>query len=309
MKIDNSVGNLRINHSNTERANQIDREKETGGQGTEKKSVKSKGCSIKARSLNMLEYGIEDKKQKAMKDAMEFVKEQFKSDTTIDNALKECREQTEQSKSELKEAQHEIETIQEEREKLKEEYGGDIENKEYQERVAVYDKKQSEVSKTAEKASGNITSQARIINGVKKEMVKYHGMDDATNAAEKTLKASTKEITGMLVQEATEHVDKEIEEQIEQGKQQKAENEEVLQKAEKAETLQNVQAETEKIAARAEESTKPKQSGNGGTKQFESTMNEISQKMSEINEKTAKIVEEQKLLMEDIKGAMVDCIL
>lgn len=86
------------------------------------KQEKNQKKSIDASGLNLCQDSIAEKKKKAMQDAMDFIKQQFESDSHVDEALEECRGQIEEGKEQALAASKELKSIQEQKEQLKEEY-------------------------------------------------------------------------------------------------------------------------------------------------------------------------------------------
>lgn len=86
--------------------------KQTLGAADKREAGSVKNGSINAQKLNLGNDPIADKKQKAMRDAMRLVKNQFKADLKVDDSLKLCEEVTQQSEEKIKEAQEGIGIIE-----------------------------------------------------------------------------------------------------------------------------------------------------------------------------------------------------
>ena len=78
---------------------------------TENTQQEKKEQSIQASELNLFQDGIAEKKKKAMQDAMDFVKQQFESDSEVDAVIDECREQIAEGKEQALAASRELKDI------------------------------------------------------------------------------------------------------------------------------------------------------------------------------------------------------
>lgn len=293
MKINSAVGNESALNNGY-----IQNRMEGGAKAGE--AVKVENGSINASGLSIFEDEIANKKQKAMQDAMQYIKEQFAADGEIGDTLESCRKRSAESRESLKEAQKEIAAIEEEKQRLKEEYGEDSE--EYKLQAEEYDKMKEPWQQQKEAAQKDIALQAGTIRGIKQEILKHHGMIDAQNAKELTLEAAGKEIAGMLIEEAREKIEEDIKDAVEKGEEQKAEKEEIESK------LEEIQAEQKKKAQDAEEDSKENHN-NAKRSTGAPDLDAMNQKFKEIAENTQKIAAEQKLLMEEMKGIAVDTVL
>lgn len=141
------------------------------------------------------------------------------------------------------------------------------------------------------------------IKAIKQEELKHHSMIDATKNAEKSLKASSDEIIGMLKDEAVDKIDEDLEEVVEEAKDKKEENlkEEAEREAARAEREKQAQEVEDKL-----KETKKNASQKANLLQDHTGSEEILRQQQEIERNTQKILEEQKLLGEEIKGIVVD---
>lgn len=316
---------MRIDANIQENKNLMQRTQEAGKeeQPGVKKNGKEAGQTINASELNLMQDSILERKKKAMADAMDIVSKQFKADAKIDADLDERRSKIAESKENANAALKEINSLSEEQEKLKETYGIADDSQEQQDlelRMKFQEsmKPGSNVTLTREEmkrveelgpmteyqqqamdlenakgvwkdemkaAQKEISLQTQIIRGTKQELLKYHGMVDAQNAADASLKAASDELVGMLMQEGLDHIKEEVEDAVEKGEDLKEEKEE-------QEALREEQ--------KAEQTEQTKQQTESGT--LQNVQNEVEQQIQEILEK-------QKLLEEDLKGIQVDNII
>lgn len=261
-----------------------------------------KGQSIQASELNLFQDGIAEKKKKAMQDAMDFVKQQFESDSEVDAVMDECREQIAEGKEQALAASRELKDIQEQKEQLKEEYPDGGEDYE----AYVKDLDEMEKYWKAEMANGQamVSDSTSAIKSIKQEALKHHGMVDAAKAAEETMKNASKEAIGMLVNESKEAVDEKMEETVEKAEEAKEE------KAEQEEQMKEAQIEREKQAAEIEEELEKRKKARENRVNTQADHPALTQdminKQQQILENTQQILEEQSLLPEEIKGIVVD---
>lgn len=276
------------------------KERTKAADGTEEKSMQVKNGSINAAGLNLCQDSIEDKKKKAMEDAMDLIKKQYETDSQIDDFLDEVREDTKANKQAAQEALKEFNAIKEEKEKLKEQYS-DESDPEYQAALKDYNEMENYWKKEIDTAHKAISADAKAVRNIKQEILKQHGMDDAKRAADEMLEAAGKEIIGMLMDEAKDKVDKELEEVVDKA-------EEVKEaKEEKEEALEEAQAEREKMLEDEEEELQKRKKVRVSQKDINGIdYAELMRSQQKIAEGVEEILEEQKLLAEEIKGIVID---
>lgn len=281
------------------------------------------GVTIQASQLNLMQDSILERKKKAMQEAMGIINQQFSADAKIDENLEERRERILENKETMDAATKEIRTLSEEQEKLKETYCIDADSEEqkdlelrlkirevakpgskvrlteedvarmkelgsmtdYQRQYMDLENMKDYWQEEKETAQKVITEETQIIKGTKQELLKYHGMVDAQNAAAETLKAASDEIVGMLMQEAQEQLEEKVDEAVERGEKLQEEREELEalreeQKAEREEQMQQL-----------------------------SDLPDVQQMQGEIEARIREILAKQKLLEEDLKGIQVDELL
>lgn len=295
MKVNNVANDTIVNTNNRSQVQNSE-----GIQQEEQGAVKN--GAVKGSDLNLIQDPIEEKKKKAMEDAMEFIKNQFKTDQQVDDVLDECRDTIKSSKAAMKEAAEELSDIKKQKEELGEMYA-DKDDEEYKMRLAELNDRASEFQKQYDNANKMIGAATQGIKEIKQEVLKHHGMVDAWKLEEESLKASSDEIIGMLKDEAIDKIDKDLDEVVEEAKEAKEEN------AKKDAELEEIRAEREKqaqeIEERLEEARKRDATPTG--KSFKSIdTSDLVMKQQEVLQHTQQILEEQKLLEEEIKGIVVD---
>lgn len=271
----------------------LDNNKEKGQQ------EKTEGKSINASELNLIQDPITEKKQKAMQDAMNFIKKQFESDGKVDETLGECRDQIAAGKESGQEASKELQAIREQKEQLKEEYP-DENDEEYKAYLKDLNEREGYWKGELNAANKMISDSTKAIKAIKQEALKHHGMVDAVKAAEETMAAASKEAIGMLMDEAKDQVDEKLDEAVDKAD--KAEDE----KKEKEEALKESQAEREKQAQDIEEQQRKNRERAGVAAAEPLDVKDMLEKQQDILENTQQILEEQSLLPEEIKGIIVD---
>ncbi len=185
---------------------------------------------------------------------------------------------------------------------------------EYQERCMAIDAQQDRFEKSNEQIDAESRAYNAAIRSTKQERLKNNEMVKAQKKADIVLEAASREVIGMLTDEATEHVDEKLEEQVEEAKkkaEEKAEQEKkVEQRQEKAEELEQRIDETrekrkeqENDRKEAEERARMEEEllggmmeagvgGVGATKEAQSDIKTMLHKMN--------------LLDEDLKGSIVE---
>lgn len=295
-------------------------QEQTAAAARQEKAVKEEVKSIDASGLNLGQDSIAQRKGRAQKEAMDIIRNQFKSDGKIDESIADCREKIADNKDKATEALGHINELTEQQEQLKEDWNiaddsqeqQDLELRlkakeamkpnskvelsaqeweqysklgpmsEYQQAVMDWENEKDMFRKDLEDANKNIAIQSQVIRATKQEMLKHHGMDDAAALAEESRKAASKEIIGMAVQEGMDSIKEEIDEAVEKGQEQKEKNEE-------------------------EEALREKKKADEMELQQQAMNLPNAQKLQdEVEQKIQEIMAKQKLLEEDLKGCQVD---
>lgn len=275
---------------------------------------------------DLFENKLLQKKKEAREKAMKVIGDAFKGDKQIDNDLQERRDKISSLEEENQKLQNQINEIGKRQDALMEQYGitadsqeqkdlellrkkdkwlrgegealtkeefervSQLENEEltdYQKRQREWDAEKKHFQKDIDKNNEEIFLENAIIKGTKLERLKHSPMVKAQKEAEAILDASSKEIIGMIMDEAKDTIDEK--------------NKEAQEKAEKLEEKQEEQeAFIEKQKEKREENEEllenmPIQE-----------MIQMGQLKEEIKQEIKNIISEMKLVAEDIKGAVVD---
>lgn len=217
-----------------------------------------------------------------------------------------------QRKAEADEKGLEITFTEEEQARLKEMEG--IPLTEYQKRCMEIDSYQQVYERENDLIDDKIEAYNGSIRAIRQERLKFHEMVNAQKKADAVMEAASKEVIGMLMEEAKDHVDEEIEEKREEAEEkaeEKAEEEEKIEERnEEQEELENrideahaKNEEREELRREAEERSREDavllgdmmDAGMGG-------MNSVSNVQTDVKN----MLHKMKLLEEDLKGSMVD---
>ncbi|MCM1135975.1 MAG: hypothetical protein NC400_10420 [Clostridium sp.] len=242
---------------------------------------KGKRKTIYAGDMNKKNDLIAQKKQAARKQAMKIVRDAWDGDRKVDEGINESKGRIEEYKSALAEANEELKQFKENRQAL----GLPEEVEEGSPEAAELKR----IEDSIEAAKQGIQSENALIRGTRLEKLKSDPMVAAERTADKMLEASHKEIVGMLINEAKEHVDEEMAEKKEAAEE-KAEKKK--EEEEKLEKIKEEKDEKEEFAERVADSSE--------------LMVEADSAMDEVQKEIQKVIEEMKLIEEDIKGAAVD---
>lgn len=312
-------------------------------------SDKNSKKSFFAGDLNLVKDPIAEKRNQAREQALKIVQNAWENQLDIDKTIQSKLDQYQKIQEAKDVARKELESINNKKMELQNLYGVDstsVEQKdlellqrrednrsgvnytsftkeemerlaeldegpltEYQSRSLELHKQGTKFKRDIETANQQISNINDDIKSIKQELLKSNPMLDAQKNAEDIMEASTKEIIGMLVDEAKEHTDKVLEE-IEE----KAENavEEAEEKKEKLEELREMRAIQEAIIAGTKEAL-----ARAEARQRENNVPDINLKdMMEITKSQSQMGDAQKnlqniknsmnLVEADLKGIKVD---
>ena len=142
---------------------------------------------------------------------------------------------------------------------------------------------------TVYEANREIKVENQIISSTKIERLKSHAMEDAQKQAEDIMNEASKEIAGMLVDEAKDNIDEKAEEEKEKAEASKEKREEVK---ERIDALKEKKEENEELT----------EDILNGIADAESVSTDVNAAQQEIKN----MMNKMKLIEEDIKGAAVD---
>lgn len=156
---------------------------------------------------------------------------------------------------------------------------------EYQERVLGTEKDRERHFMNMNDIKAEMQVDVAVIKSTKQALLKSHAMVDADKAADKILDNASKEIIGILREEAKDHIDEEqekVEEAAEEKKEEKEEQEEKIEKADERKEEAEINSKITKSLSQMEDTQK------------------------KVEEEIKKMLQEQKLIEEDLKGIVAD---
>ena len=303
----------------------------TGSAGYGIARDKNSQASIFAGNRNEKPDLIAQRQQQAKKQIMKIVGDAWGSDRKLEDSLTESRNKLKVHKETIGEANEELKQIKAEKQALKEIYKveenseeeqdlnllekkvdaerqgsgvrltleeqeqiAQIEGKgltEYQERCLELKKRSSLNEERIADAKKGIEEENAAIFNMKEANLKSQTMIKAERAADEIKDALKDEIIGMLIDEAKDHIDEEMEEKKEAAEEKAEKEKEEQERIEKQkEEKEEKEAFTEEIA----DST--------------SSILEAESAMGEALKEIRKIMDEMKLMEEDLKGAAVDTV-
>lgn len=291
--------------------------------GKRRGSVEEKKQSIFAGDIDILkqEDKISDKKTKAQRQALKSLMTAYDVDKSIDDMEEEQLVKNKELGVQADEASKEMKNIDNLKEQAKETYGIEDDSQEqkdlelllkqkailghksdetlteeemtrlqemgsvteYQKEMLEYEDIQEEWGKRYEASVDAIKVINRLISATEVDRLKSSPMVSASKEAEEIMKAASKEIIGMLKDDAVKHIDEKIKEEVEKA-------EEIKEKKEEEE-------------AKKQEEVEKKQASEVPT-EYVGTAAKIDEIQSKLEAELRKMKDE--ILSEDIKGLKVD---
>ena len=160
---------------------------------------------------------------------------------------------------------------------------------EYQQRSLEMLEQEVPYATTIYEAKQEIMVENQIITATELERLKTHPMVDAGKQTDAIMDEASKEIVGMLVDEAKDHIDEEAEKEKEKAETEKEKKEEL-------------QARIDATKEKKKEDEKLTEDILEGVAKASSATNEVSAAQQEIKD----MMNKMKLIEDDIKGAAVD---
>lgn len=225
------------------------------------KTKQLKGNSIYAGNLNMQQDKIAAKKVNAQKQAMKAILDKFSIEQQKDDNLKSHQENVEALRAKSMSGREEVEKIEKIEQDLKDSYHIDDNSEEqkdlellkkgkndtfknsltkeesqrlenmgeltdYQKEALHYDDIKQEWKDRVKEADNQVENENRTIEEIKVSRLKSAPMIDAREEADTILEAASKEVIGMLIDEAKEHINDKMEEDKEKIEEEKKQEEE-----------------------------------------------------------------------------------
>ena len=294
-----------------------------------KRVSKGQNNVINGKTLNLGSNLLDEKKAQAKKDAMKLIRNAFEGDQKISNEFNEKKRHVEELIKDKGEADKVINDIENERKMLRDEYGlteNSQEEKELkllekdfrsglpgsdvslseEERKAVAEIKERGLteyqSRSMEKLDYaknyivksysntlEIQDENRSLGMMEREMLKNTSMIDAQKQAKKVEEELNEQVVSIVVDEAKDNIDSEVEEKKEEAEKIKEKKEETEERKKKKKKRRDEMEEfSEKILEGAE------------------SMSRITKSVDEAQQEVKEMMSKMKMLDEDIKGIEVD---
>lgn len=260
-----------------------------------KKSDDKNGKELKSISASDLTLQGQDeaviKKLQARKQAMKIVMDQFSRDDETDMKVKELSERNKELDGNILNSMNEIDKIEENRNTAAEAYGIDLEtykkgtNEEFDNTMRDLDEQKGALDNKINEYKKEMYENSAYIDSVSKARLKGAPMLDAQKTAEKITDSASKEIIGILINDAKDHVDDEIEKKEEE--------------AEKIKEKQEEQEEAKNNTSSAVSQKDPAADSLGNIKKADTIQKKLEE---EINN----MINNKKILEEDLKGIVLD---
>lgn len=180
---------------------------------------------------------------------------------------------------------------------------------EYQQRALSINKRSVEYKKTIESSKQVMQTESANIKRILLEKLKSDPMVKAQKAADTIRDAANDEILGMLVSEATDHMDEKLEEEKEKAEEKKEEQE---KKDEQIEQMELKRAVTEAMVQKTEEAVQRAKAKEREQETPEMDMTEMldievsNASSQDVQQGLSDIKSSMKLLAADLKGIRVD---
>ena len=289
---------------------------DTIARGDAQKEALRQQYGVAADSQEQKDLELLEKKEDALRhpDEVFLTEEEQARLKEIEGRGPETREDLEllQRKAEAEEQGIEAEWTEEEESRIREMEG--IPLTEYQKRCLEIDQFQRIYENRNDVIKDQIPAYNGSIRAIRLERLKFHEMTDAQKKAEDVMEAASREVIGMLMEEAKDHMDEELEEKKEEAEEKaeaEAEQEEKIEdRKEDTVELENrideahiKNEEQEELRREAEERSREDavllegimENGRGGTGS-----------LSDVQLDVKKMLHEMKLLEEDLKGSIID---
>lgn len=178
---------------------------------------------------------------------------------------------------------------------------------EYQARALDMDKGKEPYLDQLEEAKKGLIEENAAIRGIQKERLKYHPVLDAVQQSQQVMENASKEITGMLIDEAVDHIDEKAEEEFEKAEEKKEEKKE---EEERIEEIQERREEMEALADPEKAEREHKRAEDDTDPMYGDVLTEAILKMdgikNDVQQEVSDMVSKMKIAAEDLKGLKVD---
>ncbi len=340
----NETQGIQINTQAQEKAQESRRQK-----AAEKQQRKN---TIFAGDLPLHKDSITLRRQQAQKKAMKFVQDAWIGDRKTDQSIEEYQTLAQEQLKELKLNKDKVLECRGRKENLRESYGVEADSQEqkdlellermyypkeystefteeeekrlneliekplteYQQKCLEIDGEERVFQNRADVAESTIEAYNGAVTSMKVERLKFHKMTDAQENAKKVMDEASKDIQGMIWEEAKDHVDETYEEQREEAEEKAEEKEEQEEKIElRKEQKELMEARIEEAQQEnrdAEEAGKERERDAREEASFLKDMADAGLNVAGANDavkaEIKDMLNKMKLIEADIKGIEVD---
>ncbi|MDE6603593.1 MAG: hypothetical protein K2K90_15900 [Lachnospiraceae bacterium] len=341
------IGN---NENQTINAN-IQMQEKVAGAGGRKAAKQQRKATIFAGDLPINKDPISLRRQQVQKKAMKFVQDAWNTDRKMDESREQIRALQEEQRKEALQNHELVQMCKERKENLRQQYGVDEDSQEQQDlellmkgthydpnnplteeekaRLDVlrgqprteYQKKcleidwEQQIFEGRERSAANYAGYLQSsLTDMKIERLKFHKMADAQNKAEKVMEQASKDIQGMLIGDAKDHVDETYEEKREEAEkkaeEKEAEEEKIELRKEQKELMEARIDEARAESHEAEEAQRAQEKDAREEAAFLKDMAEAGMNVAgsgeSVKAEIKDILNKMKLIEADIKGIEID---
>lgn len=325
-----------------------------GEKAGRKAQQKNQKKSIFAGDLGLQNDVIAQRRQRAQKKALKIIGDAWNSDRKIDQNIADFKDKLSQLHSELEENLGIIAEGDAWKETLREQYGVKADSQEqkdlellekqedamrhpdsvqltgeeqarlaklkdqplteYQERCMKIDSYQRTYEIRNDQINEQIVAYNAGIRDIRIERLKYHEMVNAQKQADAVMEEAGRDIVGLLVGEAKDHIDEELEEKIEAAKEKAEEKEEQEEKIEgRKEKQVELEARIDEARAEKEEEEARRREAQERSREDADLLESMMDagvgnvgSTADIQSEIKNMLHKMKLLDEDIKGSTID---
>lgn len=291
--------------------------------------LNNKNNVIDGKTLNLSGNILDEKKTQAKKEAMKIIRDAFEGDQKISDSFNEKKRHLEELIQSKGEAEKVIKDIESERKALREEYGLSENSQEeqelkllekefrsglpgseislsYEEKEALDEIKQRGLTEYQSRSmemlnyeknyivksysnTFEIQDENRSLGMMEREMLKNTSMIDAQKQAKKVEEELNEQVVSIVVDEAKDNIDSEVEEKKEEAEKIKEKKEEIEERIDESKKRRDeIRDFSVKILDGAE------------------SMSNITSSVEEAQQEVKEMMSKMKMLDEDIKGIEVD---
>lgn len=320
------------------------------GEDGRKAAKQQRKNAIFAGDLPLHKDSISLRRQEAQKKAMQFVQDAWNSDRKMEQSMDEIRAIRDMQREESQRNQNQAQELAGKREGLREQYGVDAESQEqkdlelllravppydssfteeeqarlaelkeqplteYQERCVALYQAQKVFEQRAKQAEENGAALQSSLREMEIERLKYHKMTDAQNNADKVMEQAGKDIQGMLIDEAKDHVDETYEEKREEEEEKAEEKEAEEEKIElRKEQKELMEARIDAVREESHEAEEAQKTQEKDAREEASLLKDMADAGLDVagaggsvQAEIKDILNKMKLIEADIKGIKVD---